>query len=150
MEQPDKAIEEFKRELEMQPDIPMAMMQIAYEYLKRGEGAAALPWAKQAVEAAPNEFPAHKALGEALIETATSPGAILATRDGGQAGARQPRAALRAGQGVPARRTHPPMRRASATEFSRLDRLATSEPQRGAVGRRHRHGARHREPRHQQ
>ena len=42
-EQPDKAIEEFKRELELQPDHPWSLMQIAYEYLKRGEGAAALP-----------------------------------------------------------------------------------------------------------
>ena len=67
-EQPDRAIEEFKRELEIQPDHPWSLMQIAYEYLKRGEGATALPWAKQAVAVAPNAFPARKALGQALLE----------------------------------------------------------------------------------
>ena len=37
-EQPDKAIEEFKRELELQPEHASSLMQIAYEYLKRGDG----------------------------------------------------------------------------------------------------------------
>ena len=45
-EQPDKAIEEFKRELELQPEHPSSLMQIAFEYLKRTDGAAALPWAQ--------------------------------------------------------------------------------------------------------
>src|SRR5256712_2207768 len=68
-EQPDKAIEEFKRELDLQPGHPWSLMQIAYEYLKRGDAPSALTWAQQAVAAAPNAFPAHKALGQALLET---------------------------------------------------------------------------------
>ena len=54
IEQPDKAIEEFKRELQIQPNDPESLMQIAYEYLKESNADAAMPWAKQAVEAAPN------------------------------------------------------------------------------------------------
>ena len=36
-EQPDKAIEEFKRELELQPEHAWSLMQIAYQYANRGE-----------------------------------------------------------------------------------------------------------------
>lgn len=69
IEQPAKAIEEFKRELEIQPNDPESLMQIAYQNLKDSDPASALPWAKQAVEAAPNVFAAHRALGEALLGT---------------------------------------------------------------------------------
>lgn len=69
IEQPAKAIEEFKRELEIQPNDPESLMQIAYQNLKDSDPASALPWAKQAVEAAPNVFAAHRALGEALVGT---------------------------------------------------------------------------------
>ena len=62
-EKADKAIEEFKRELDLQPGHPWSLMQIAFEYLKQGDAATALPWAQQAVAAAPNAFPARKALG---------------------------------------------------------------------------------------
>jgi tetratricopeptide (TPR) repeat protein len=75
-EEPDKAIEAFKRELELQPNHPSSLMQIAFEYIKRGDGAAALPWAKQAVEAAPKAFPARKALGQALLEAGEVDAAI--------------------------------------------------------------------------
>jgi tetratricopeptide (TPR) repeat protein len=69
IEQPAKAIEEFKRELEIQPNDPESLMQIAYQNLKDSDPTSALPWAKQAVEAAPNVFAAHRALGEALVGT---------------------------------------------------------------------------------
>jgi len=69
IEQPAKAIEEFKRELEIQPNDAESLMQIAYQNLKDSDPASALPWAKQAVEAAPNVFAAHRALGEALVGT---------------------------------------------------------------------------------
>ncbi len=75
-EQSDKAIDEFKRELELQPGHAWSFMQIAFEYLKRSDGPAALPFAQQAVAAAPNAFPAHKALGQALLETGDVDGAI--------------------------------------------------------------------------
>ena len=76
LEQPDKAIEQFKRELALQPNHAASLMQIAYEYLKQKNAEAALPWAKQAVEAAPNSFGSHKALGDALLETGDIEGAL--------------------------------------------------------------------------
>lgn len=76
LEQPDKAIEEFKKELELQPGHPASLMQIAFEYLNRGDARTALPWARQTVEAAPNDFAAHKALGQALLDTGDVDGAI--------------------------------------------------------------------------
>jgi Tfp pilus assembly protein PilF len=81
-EQSDKAIEEFTRELKIQPDHPASMMQLAFEYLKRSDGASALPWARRAVATAPREFPAHKALGQALLETGDVDGACQELRIG--------------------------------------------------------------------
>jgi tetratricopeptide (TPR) repeat protein len=76
LEQPDKAIDEFKKELELQPGHASSLMQIAFEYEKRGDAESALPWAKQAVAAAPKDFAAHKALGQALLDTGDVDGAI--------------------------------------------------------------------------
>ena len=125
-EQPDKAIEEFKRELELQPGHPWSLMQIAFEYLKRGDAAAALPWAKQAVAAAPNAFPAHKALGQALLDTGDVDGAIKELLVGIKLAPDSPglhftlaRAYQRAGRAEDAARER--------EEFTRLDRLARTQ-----------------------
>jgi tetratricopeptide (TPR) repeat protein len=82
LEQPDKAIEEFKKELELQPGHPASLMQIAFEYLKRGDAKTALQWARQAVEAAPKDFATHKALGQALLDTDDVNGAIAELQTG--------------------------------------------------------------------
>ncbi len=76
MEQPDKAIEQFKRELELQPNHSASLLQLAYEYLKQTNADAALPWAKQAVEVAPTSYASHKALGDALLESGDVEGAL--------------------------------------------------------------------------
>ena len=49
-EQPDRAIEEFKEELQRTPTHVPSMLQLAFEYIKRSDWAAARPWAEQAVE----------------------------------------------------------------------------------------------------
>jgi tetratricopeptide (TPR) repeat protein len=125
-EQPDRAIEEFTRELEIQPGHPWSLMQIAYEYLKRGDGATALPWAKQAVAAAPNAFPARKALGQALLENGDVEGAIGELLTGIKLAPQSPglhfqlaRAYQRAGRLEDATRER--------DEFTRLDRLARTQ-----------------------
>jgi len=82
LEQPDKAIEEFKKELELQPGHPASLMQIAFEYLNRGDAKTAVGWAKQAVDAAPKDFATHKALGQALLETGDIDGAIKELQTG--------------------------------------------------------------------
>jgi tetratricopeptide (TPR) repeat protein len=123
LEQPERAIEEFKKELELQPGHPASLMQIAFEYLKQGDAAAALPWAKQAVTVAPREFAAHKALGQALLDSGDVPGAIAALQDGIKLAPESPglhytlaRAYQKAGRIEDANRER--------DEFTRLDRLA--------------------------
>jgi tetratricopeptide (TPR) repeat protein len=122
-EQSDKAIEEFKRELDLQPGHPSSLMQLAYEYVNRGDAATALPWAEQAVKAAPNAFPARKVLGQALLETGNVEGAIRELETGIKLAPESPslhfqiaRAYQRAGRAEDAARAR--------EEFTRLDRLA--------------------------
>ena len=125
-EQPDKAIEEFKRELELQPDHASTLMQVAYEYVNRGDAQVALPWAKQAVAAAPNSFAARKALGQALLDTGDVEGAIKELELGVKLAPESPglhftlaRAYQRAGRLDDAARER--------AEFTRLDRLARTQ-----------------------
>lgn len=138
LEQPDKAIDEFKRELELQPGHAASLMQIAFEYLKRGDAQAALPWAKQAVVAAPKEFPAHKALGQALLETGDVTGAIVELETGLKLAPESPslhftlaRAYQKAGRLEEANKER--------EEFTRLDRMAretrTGAQSVGGIGR---------------
>src|SRR5262245_8505145 len=122
-EQADKAIEEFKRELELQPGHAWSLMQMAYEYLKRGDAASALPLAQQAVKAAPNAFTSHKALGQALLETGDVDGAIRELETGIKLAPESPglhftiaRAYQRAGRVEDANRAR--------KEFTRLDEIA--------------------------
>jgi len=65
---PDAALEEFRRELELSPKHVPSMLQIAFEYLKRNEHTAGLPFAEQASQLDPNSFPARNALGRILLE----------------------------------------------------------------------------------
>ncbi len=125
-EQADKAIDEFKRELELQPAHASSLMQLAYEYLKRGDAAAALPWAQEAVKVAPNAFTARKALGQALLETGDVDGAVRELEIGIKLAPESPsmhftiaRAYQRAGRLEDATRAR--------DEFTRLDRLARTQ-----------------------
>jgi tetratricopeptide (TPR) repeat protein len=65
----DAALEEFNRELKISPSHAPAMLQIAFEYIKRGEFASGLPYAEKAVQIAPSLFPGRNALGRILLET---------------------------------------------------------------------------------
>jgi predicted Zn-dependent protease len=101
-------------------------MQLAYEYLKRGDAAAGLPWATKAVAAAPNAFPARKALGQALLETGDVDGAIRELLIGLKLAPESPglhftiaRAFQRAGRIEEANRAR--------DEFTRLDRIARTQ-----------------------
>ena len=125
-EKGEKAIEEFRRELDIQPGHPWSLMQMAFEYLKQGDHSSALPLARQAVAAAPTAFPARKALGQALLDSGDIEGAIRELQVGFEAGARQSGTALhlarayqRAGRLEDAARQR--------EEFTRLDRLARTQ-----------------------
>jgi len=68
-EDSERALEDFRRELEISPSHVPARLQIAFEYLKRGEPAQALPVAIEAEKLAPDHFAACLALGQVLLET---------------------------------------------------------------------------------
>ena len=121
-----QAIDEFKRELEIQPQHPSSLMQIAFEYLKQGDAKSGLEYAKQAVAAAPEEFPAHKALGQALLDSGDVDGAIKELLIGVKQAPESPglhfllaRAYQRAGRLDEASRER--------DEFTRLDRLMQTQ-----------------------
>jgi tetratricopeptide (TPR) repeat protein len=125
-EKGEKAIAEFRRELEIQPEHPWSLMQLAFEYLKQGDPAAALPIAKQAVAAAPSAFSARKALGQALLDSGDIAGAIRELQAGLKMAPDSPglhftiaRAYQRAGRLEDAARER--------DEFTRLDRLARTQ-----------------------
>jgi tetratricopeptide (TPR) repeat protein len=67
-EDSERALEDFRRELEISPSHVPARLQIAFEYLKRGEPAQALPIAVEAEKLAPDHFAACLALGQVLLE----------------------------------------------------------------------------------
>ena len=64
----DAALKEFKRELEISPNHFPAMVQMAFEYLKRDQYNDALPLAERAVQIAPKMYPARNVLGRVLLE----------------------------------------------------------------------------------
>jgi tetratricopeptide (TPR) repeat protein len=65
---PDKALIQFKEELEITPRHPQALFSIAEEYVKRSDFKAALPYAERAAETNPRFFAAHSLLGRVLVE----------------------------------------------------------------------------------
>jgi len=66
---PDAGLQELKKELEISPRSAPALLQIAFEYLRRGDAAMALPDAREAAEIEPESFVAHNALGRALVDS---------------------------------------------------------------------------------
>ncbi len=73
---PDAGLQELKKELDISPRSLPALLQIAFEYLRRGDAAAALPYARQAAQIEPESFVAHNALGRALVDSGDPEGGI--------------------------------------------------------------------------
>jgi tetratricopeptide (TPR) repeat protein len=78
----DIAMKEFQRELEISPNHFPAMVQMAFEYLKRDEYNEALPLAEKAVQLAPKMFPARNILGRVLLELGQVDRAIKELEEG--------------------------------------------------------------------
>jgi tetratricopeptide (TPR) repeat protein len=122
-EDSDAALEEFRRELRMSPNHYYAMLQIAFEQMKRSNYAEALPLAEKAVELAPNLMAARNALGRTLLESDQTERAIQELEAGVKLAPDSPqmhfalaRAYTRAGRTEDAGRAR--------AEFVRLDRAA--------------------------
>ena len=73
---PDKALQEFLRELELNPSNTLALSQVARLYLKQGDAEKALPYARKAVKQEPNAPVPHRVLGESLLESGDISAAI--------------------------------------------------------------------------
>jgi tetratricopeptide (TPR) repeat protein len=125
-EQPDLAIERFKRELKLQPSHTMAKIQIAFAYIKRSEFAEAKPWAEQAVQEAPTQFVAHNALGQALLGLGDADGAVRALEAAVKLAPDSPAMHFALGRAYRAANRPADADRAQA-EFTRLDRLVRQQ-----------------------
>ena len=130
-EEPERAIEEFRRELRASPNHYHAMLQIAYEQMKNGSYQEAVPLAEKAVELAPNLFAARNALGRALLETGQTERAIQELEAGVKLAPDSPevhfalaRAYQRAGRNEDAAQ-----QRAKFLALDRASRAARSGPQ---------------------
>lgn len=86
----DAAIAEWKRELQISPQHVPARLQLAYEYLKRGDSATALQYAREAVKLEPDSFVARNALGRALVESGDVKGGIAELESAAKAAPQSP------------------------------------------------------------
>jgi tetratricopeptide (TPR) repeat protein len=122
-EQQEAAIEAFTRELKQQPHHVWSKLQIAFVHIRRGDFAAARPFAEAAATEAPTLSVSHNALGQVLLEAGDTEGAIREFQTGVKLSPDNPamrfvlaRAYRRAGRAKDADREQ--------AEFTRLDRLA--------------------------
>ncbi len=73
---PGPALEQFKQELEREPDNATVLLQIALEYIQEGRFEEARPYAERAVSADPGQYAAHSAVGQILLELGKTDEAI--------------------------------------------------------------------------
>jgi len=73
---PDKAMLEFQRELELNPSQLNALIQITKFYLQQGSAEKAVAFARQVVTLSPNAAEPHRLLGESLLESGETSSAI--------------------------------------------------------------------------
>jgi len=73
---PEGALREFQKELEINPSQVVARVQIVFLKLKQGESDEALPLARETVKLAPDYFLAHNALGRTLLAAGQTAAAI--------------------------------------------------------------------------
>lgn len=73
---PDSALRQFLRDLEVNPANLPALAQVALEYIRRGQFELAMPFARRAVQVDPASPVAQFALGQVLLETGSLPEAV--------------------------------------------------------------------------
>jgi tetratricopeptide (TPR) repeat protein len=121
-EDADRALEDFRRELEISPSHLPARLQIAFEFIKRGEPARARPLAEEAARLAPEHFATRLAVGQVLLELNEIDAAVPELEKASKLAPRSPqtrfllaRAYARAGRAEDAARER--------AEFTRLDQI---------------------------
>jgi tetratricopeptide (TPR) repeat protein len=122
VEDPDAALDEFRREIDVTPAHVNARLQIAFEYIRRTDFEKGQPFAAEAVKLAPDSFAARNAYGRILLEVSSTEEAIRELEAGIKLAPNSPetvfalsRAYAKAGRKDDAARIR--------TEFRRLDRL---------------------------
>jgi tetratricopeptide (TPR) repeat protein len=78
----DTALNEFKRAQELDPNHQPALVQMAFEYLKRRDYDTALPLAEKSVALAPRMYAARNVLGRILFEVGQIDRAIVELQEG--------------------------------------------------------------------
>jgi tetratricopeptide (TPR) repeat protein len=121
-EEPEAAIERFKRELRVSPTHVLAKIQIAFAHIKRSEFAEAKPWAEQAVQEAPNQFIAYNALGQVQLALGEVDAAIQSLETAVKLAPDSPPMHFALARAYRAAKRTADADRAQA-EFTRLDRL---------------------------
>jgi Flp pilus assembly protein TadD len=89
-EDPDKAVGEFEKELTVTPAHPGALTALAAEYLRRGDAAKALPYAKRSVEVLPASVASHTLLGRSLVESGNIEGGVKELEKAREMGPEEP------------------------------------------------------------
>jgi len=120
---PDRALQEFERELSIQPSHAASHVQLAVEYIRRGEYEPARPHGEAAVRLTPDDFIAYRVLGQVQLETGDVPAAIVSLEHSRRLEPNSPavhftlaKAYARAGREADAAKAR--------AEFTRLDRLS--------------------------
>jgi tetratricopeptide (TPR) repeat protein len=121
-EDPDRALEDFHRELDIAPSHVPARLQIAFEFIKRAEPEKARRPAEDAAKLAPDHFATRLAVGQVLLDTNEIDRAIAELEKAASLAPRSPqthfllaRAYARAGRKAEADRER--------AEFTRLDQI---------------------------
>jgi tetratricopeptide (TPR) repeat protein len=120
---PDRALKEFERELALQPSHATSHIQMAFEYIKRGDYASARPHAEKAVALAPTDFIAHRLVGQIQLEAGDVPAAVASLEQSQRLEPNSPtvyftlaKAYARAGRDADAEKAR--------LQFTKLDRLS--------------------------
>lgn len=119
---PDEALRQFERAVEENPTHLQALVQVALEYIRRGEYQRARPYAERAVGVDPAGFAGRFALGQVLLELGEAQQAVVELRKAVELAPQKPevhfalaRAYRKLGRPEEARREF--------EEFQRLNRL---------------------------
>jgi tetratricopeptide (TPR) repeat protein len=73
---PDQAVDEFRAELKINPSHAGAISALAAEYLRRGDAASGMPYARQLVALLPDGLASHTLLGRLLAEQGDTQAAV--------------------------------------------------------------------------